>query len=797
LRLFVLALVLLLLAAASFSYGVVTAVAGQAWKLEAIHQPERNGYIYDRSGNRVLAVLRGSENRVIVKSDEIAPMMKQAIVAVEDRRFWEHDGVDFKAISRALWADVRHQQFVQGGSTITQQFVKNAYVDNTRSIARKLKEAILARQLDQRWSKDRILTEYLNTIYFGNGAYGVEQAARTYFHHSAAKLTLEEAALLAALPSDPAAFDPASNPREARRQRNIALALMLDQELITKRQYRNALRKPLPNPETIRPPGTRGEVGQYFTNYVKQQLIDQYGTSTVFGGGLHVRTTIDLGLQKRGREAIDHWLRDPKGPSAALVAIDPRNGDVLAMVGGKNFNKSQFNLAVQGEQQPGSSFKPFVLADALDQGVAPETTFKSHELDIPFDGKVWHVENYEGDYLGSADLRTATTYSDNSVYAQLTSTIGPGTVARMAHRLGITSPLNSYLSIGLGAEAVNPLEMARAFSTFAHGGQRIDGAKFGNRPRAIRWVGQQHGAEIDLKDQNGPVPKRVLDAGKNAILTSILQSVVQSGTGKRAQLGGGWGVAGKTGTTENHGDAWFVGYTPRLVTAVWVGYPNQLKPMLTEYNGDPVAGGTFPALIWKSFMLKALEDLPDATPEQFPSPPSYYSSPAYVVMRDGHMQLDNGVCRNPFHVYVFSEGGPQQRANCRANEVQVPNLIGIRKNAAIAALQAEPLRPLVVYKPAAPRQMPGVVVAQSPGPARRLSANQLVTLVLAKPLHGVVPNVVGLRLDRALPKLERLNLATTIRPDNADSSRRVLRQWPRPGVAAAPGMQVRLAVRVG
>ena len=793
--------VLLLLAVASFTYGVVTAVAGQAWKLEASHrqQTERNGYIYDREGKRVLAVLRGSENRVIVKSDQIAPIMKQAIVAVEDRRFWEHDGVDFKAIARAFWADVRHQQFVQGGSTITQQFVKNAYVDNSRSIARKLKEAILARQLDQRWSKDRILTEYLNTIYFGNGAYGIEQAARTYFHHSAARLKLEEAALLAALPSDPAAFDPASNPREARRQRNIALGLMLQEGLITPRQHRNAIRKALPRPDDIKPPGTRSEVGQYFTNYVKQQLIDKYGTSTVFGGGLRVRTTIDLRLQKRARQAIDKWLHDPNGPTAALVAIDPRNGDVLAMVGGTNFNKSQFNLAVQGERQPGSSFKPFVLADALDQGIAPETTFPSHELDIPFDGKVWHVENYEGDYLGAANLRTATTYSDNSVYAQLTSTIGPTTVARMAHRLGITSPLNPYLSIGLGAESVNPLEMARAFATFAHGGQRVDGKAFGNRPRAIWWVERQKDNNSwEMWNKNGPVDKQVLDPGKDALLTSILQSVVQSGTGKRAQLDGGWEAAGKTGTTENHGDAWFVGYTPRLVAAVWVGYPNKLKPMLTEYNGDPVAGGTFPALIWKRFMDLALKDL-HATPEdfQFPSPPSYYSSPAYVVMRDGHAQLDNGVCRNVFHVYVFSDGGPQQRANCRANEVQVPNLIGSRKSAAIAALLAQPLKPLVVYKPATPRQVPGIVVAQNPGPAKRLSANDLVTVVLAKPLHGVVPSVVGLRLDRALPRLAKLNLAPTIQPEDADSKRRVLRQWPRPGVAAAPGMRIKLAVRAG
>jgi penicillin-binding protein 1A len=314
-------------------------------------------------------------------------------VAVEDRRFWEHDGVDFKAIARAFWADVRHKLFVQGGSTITHQFVKNVYVDNTRSIARKLKEAILTRQLDQRWSKDRILTEYLNTIYFGNGAYGIEQAARTYFQHSAAKLTLPEAALLAALPSDPAAYDPAANPRAARRQRNIALGLMRDQGLITRRQYRNSVRTPLPKPEGIKPPATQSEVGQYFTNYVKQQLIDKYGTSRTFGGGLRVHTTIDLNLQKVARQAIDKWLTDPKGPAAALVAIDPRTGDVLAMVGGKNFHQSQFNLAVQGERQPGSSFKPFVLADALDQGIAPETTFPSKAVDIPFDNKIWHVTN--------------------------------------------------------------------------------------------------------------------------------------------------------------------------------------------------------------------------------------------------------------------------------------------------------------------------------------------------------------------------------------------------------------------
>lgn len=800
LRFFALTLVLLLLASASFTYGMVTAVANQAWKLEAAHQQatERNSIIYDRDHKRILAVLRGSQNRVIVSSDQIAPIMKQAIVAVEDRRFWEHDGVDFRAIARAFWADVQHKQVVEGGSTITQQYIKNAYVDNSRSIARKLKEAILARQLDQRWSKDRILTEYLNTIYFGNGAYGIEQAARTYFQHSAAKLTLPEAALLAALPSDPAAYDPASNPGAAKRQRNIALRLMRDQALITKRQYLNSIRHPLPTPDDIKPPGSQSEVGQYFTNYVKQQLIDKYGTARVFGGGLRVNTTIDLSLQKVARQAIDKWLTDPKGPTAALVAIDPRTGDVLAMVGGKNFRQSQFNLAVQGERQPGSSFKPFVLADALDQGIAPETTFPSKPVDIPFDNKIWHVTNYEGDYLGSADLRTATTYSDNSVYAQLTATVGPASVARMAHRLGIKSPLNSYLSIGLGAEAVNPLEMARAYATFAHGGERVDGYAFGNEPRAIKLVGRQTktNGKIELLDQNGPVYRQVLDPAKNALLTSILQTVIQSGTGKAAQLGGSWSTAGKTGTTENHGDAWFVGYTPQLVSAVWVGYPNTLRPMLTEYHGKPVAGGTYPALIWKSFMLNALKERGD-TPAPFPSASGLYASPSYVIYRDGQLERDNGICKGAFKVWTFSEGGPSRTADCRPNEVQVPNLIGVRRTAAVSRLQAQPLKPLIVYKAARPLQWPNSVVAQIPSPLRRLAANDVVTLVLAKPLHGIVPRVVGLPLNAALPKLEKLKLSPNVRPSDAPSSRRVLRQSPRPGVAAAPGMTVKLVVRGG
>jgi penicillin-binding protein 1A len=287
---------------------------------------------------------------VIVTSDQIAPVVKQAIVAVEDRRYWEHRGVDVRGIARAVWSDIRHKEVVQGGSTITQQFVKNTVTENDRTISRKLKEAALAWQLERRWSKDRILTAYLNTIFFGNGAYGIQMAARVYFDKPARDLTLAEAALLAGIPANPAAYDPVTSPRAARARRDTVLGLMRTQGLVTRADYEKALEAPLPRPEDVRIPGAQ-RPAQYFAEYVKQQLIPYYGSGKVFGGGLRVQTSIDLELQNLARDAIGKWLPDPKGPAAALVAIDPRDGRVLAMVGGSSFRKSQFNLAVQGERQ--------------------------------------------------------------------------------------------------------------------------------------------------------------------------------------------------------------------------------------------------------------------------------------------------------------------------------------------------------------------------------------------------------------------------------------------------------------
>ncbi|HKP18392.1 MAG TPA: PBP1A family penicillin-binding protein [Gaiellaceae bacterium] len=788
LRLFTLILLVGLFCFASFAYGVVFGIRSELPQLDQTrkHRIEADGLIYASDGHTVLARLVGDQSRKLVESKDIPPVMKQAIVAIEDKRFFEHQGLDLHGILRALWQDLTNKEIVQGGSTITQQFVKNAYVTSKRSISRKLKEAMLAWQLEQRarhdkaHGKDWILTQYLNTIYFGNGAYGIERAAQVYFDHRAKTLTLAEAALLAGIPADPSLYNPVANPQAARARRHAVLQAMLDQRDITYPEYRTANRTPLPKPDDIHQPGLRGPA-QYFVDYVKQQLVDHYGTRKVFGGGLRVVTTIDLELQRRAREAIAKWLPGP-GPSAALVAIDPRDGRVLSMVGGSNYRESQFNLAVQGERQAGSAFKPFVLATALEQGISPTTVLESKPVTIALGDRDWYVQNYEGSNLGAIDLVNATVYSDNTVYAQLTHIVGPAAVAKEARDLGITRELNPYFAIGLGADPVSPLEMARAYASFATGGQRIDGSIFENRPRVVLSVS-------GVKNQ--PVRHRAISETNARIVNSILQQVVQSGTGKRAALPDGRAVAGKTGTTENYGDAWFVGYTPQLVVAVWVGYPTELRPMLTEYHGDPVAGGTYPALIWKSFMESALPYLDDA-PQSFPAPDAPPGEPRRLVLRDGSFQLDNGLCRNTIQVAYFAGQTPPKKADCKPNEVEIPNVVGATYGAARARLEEQPLTPVVVYKPAVAGQRLNVVVKQIP-PRGRVSSFDKVTIVFAKPLHGVVPKLVGLPVTQAQTKLEQLKLRPVFRGRGDE----IVRQRPAPGVAAGPGLPITLWVRPG
>jgi penicillin-binding protein 1A len=785
LRLLAVVVVFGLLGIAMFNFGLVMSIRSQLPSLDpAKHRDQQNGFVYARDGHSVLLVLRGSQSRTIVADKDIDPWMKYAIVAIEDKRFWEHRGVDFRGILRAAWQDVTNGRVVEGGSTITQQFVKQAFTSNQKTIARKLREAAFAWQLEQKWSKTEILDAYLNTIFFGNQAYGVEQACRIYFGHSAKHMKLWEAAMLAGIPKDPTLYDPIAHPQHMKARRLEVLQAMLDQKLITPAQFRDAARRPLPTARSIQHPAVQGQA-PYFANYVREQLLQTYKRDTVYGGGLKVETTIDLGLQKLAQEAVQKWLPSPDGPQAALVALDAHSGAVMAMVGGRNYHDSEFNLATQRNRQVGSSFKPIVLATALREGIAPQSTFKSGTVVINADGRLWQVNNYEGESLGQADLYNAMVHSDNSIFAQLTALVGPKNVAHTAKLLGIGG-LHGYFSIGLGGEGVSPVEMARAYATFANGGFRDDGSITGNAPRVIASVKQG-----GTNHQNEVIPKRVLSDNQAATVTQLLQGVVQSGTGTAAALPG-WQIAGKTGTTENYGDAWFVGYTPRLVVAVWVGYPSKLVPMLTEFHGSPVVGGTYPALIWKAFMQKALPYLKADQTDSFPAPQSSYVGSATVVQRDGKLERDNGYCHNAATVALYG-GIVLPTASCKPNEVDVPRVVGETLTAARAQLEARPLTPEVIYKPAAPRQKLGVVLGQFPA-SGTLSSYDKVQIVLAKAQHGIVPRVVGLTLAKAQARLAKRGLRVIV---TGGSAGKVTGQRPAGGVAAAPGMTVTLAVKAG
>jgi penicillin-binding protein 1A len=785
LRLLALIGVLGVLAVTSFSYGVVLAVSQQLSGLDPFrHQHVQvDGYVYAADGHTILTVLRGSQSRVLVPSSAISPWIKQAIVATEDKRFYQHRGVDIRGMGRALWHDLRGGA-VQGGSTITQQFVKNALTGDRRSVARKLKEAALAWQLEQKWSKDQILTAYLNTIYFGNGAYGIERAARTYFGHGAAKLTLPQAALLAGIPEDPSLYDPVAHPQTAHARRTVVLRLMLEQRVITASEFRSAENAPMPRPQDVHLSGVQGQV-PYFGEYVKEQLIDRFGASKVFGSGFRVYTTINLRLQQLARDAVQKILPSASGPQAALVSINPTDGSVLAMVGGRNFHVSQYNLATARERQTGSAFKPFVLATALREGISPSTVYVSKPVSIFLGNKYWSVHNYEGEYLGAINLVKAIAVSDNSVFSQLTRDVGPSQVVQTAHAAGITGPLQSYFAIGLGVEPVSVLEMARAYATFANGGLRVDGTVFGNEPRVVTKI--ENDAHT-IVYANVPKGTRALSPDVDELLTQLLEGVVTGGTGTAAQLPGRV-VAGKTGTTENYGDAWFCGYTPQLVTCVWVGYPDKLVPMLHDFHGRPVVGGTYPALIWKTFMQSALTAM-NAQPKSFPSPPYLGAQAERVTYRDGRIERDNGLCKSTSLIVYFTGRAPAHTADCKRNEVDVPNVVGWTVAGARTRLAAQPLTTQLVYKPATAGQRVGIVLKQFPA-GGTLSSFDKVTLVLAKPLHGLVPKTVGLSLHAARVRLARMKLV----PEVSGKAGRVVAQKPKPGVAAAPGMRVQLVVK--
>jgi penicillin-binding protein 1A len=598
------------IAAALLAVGIGGAIAYREGCSLASLEPfsiGQNTFVYAAEGSRLGSIPAEGRNRQKVTWRQISPWVPKATVAIEDKRYWQHGGIDPIGISRAFWADVTEGRVVQGGSTITQQLVRNLYISREQTFRRKLREACLAVKLADKWSKRKILTTYLNQIYYGSQAYGVEAAAQTYFSKPAKKLTLAQAALLAGLPQAPSRYDPFANPRAARVRRKQVLRAMLNTGVITKRQYRRTVRD---HDLHLKPGELYKRIQQpYFFSYVRDELVRVYGEARVRHGGLRVYTTIDPFLQRDAKQAIKDTLNYPGDPAAAVVAIDPATGAIRAMTavspGRKN---NQFNLIADAHRQAGSAFKPFVLAAAIEQGMDPESTYYlSAPLDCstgPCAVKPWHVETYDHTYKGNTSVASATLSSDNTVYARLTLDLGADKVARMASRLGVRTPLDvngAYVpSIGLGSIAVTPLDMASAYATFAARGVY-------SKPMAITKVVLGNG-QVDKKAGWGvPQRKRVLSAGVAYEVTKILEENVQSGTGVGAYFGRP--AAGKTGTTENHADAWFSGYVPQLEASVWVGYQRAEIPMY-NVHGISVAGGTFPATIWNLFMQKAMENRP-------------------------------------------------------------------------------------------------------------------------------------------------------------------------------------------
>ena len=592
LRVLFLVFALLVIAAIGMGAGGIFALSRNLPSLENLERRPNavNTTIYDRNGVK-FAELHGAENRVIVSSTKIPDAMKQATVATEDARFYTHHGVDMQGIARALVENLRAGGIVQGGSTITEQYVKNAYVGNERTYTRKLREAVLAWELEDKWSKDKILTEYLNTVYYGAGAYGVEAAARTYFHKRASQLTLEESALLAALPKFPTRYSPTTDPKEAKKRRNIVLDLMATHGYITAEKAASAKKRKLGVYK--HPPSLNNSLADYFTDYVTRTLTKRYGTRQVFEGGLKVYTSIDLKWQQ---EAIDiiKGTTDPLNfgfkPSAALVAIDPKNGYIRTMVGGLDYKKQKFNLAWQAKRQPGSSMKPFVLTAAVLQGMNPDTTYYSSKspIVIPMGYAAPWIVNGDGPG-GPETVSQATTISDNVVYAQLSVDVGPANTAAIARKMGITSKLDEVPSITLGTSVVSPLEMADAYATLASGGIH-------HPPQAIVKVVLPNG-RVDWRPKTKG--KRVLPAGVASVVTQALERAATSGTGAPSGAYYPYPRAGKTGTTENGWDVWFCGYTPQLAAAVWMGDSEKNSPMPGAY------GGTYCAPMWAKFFANA------------------------------------------------------------------------------------------------------------------------------------------------------------------------------------------------
>lgn len=573
------------------------------------YTPTETTHIYDVKG-RTLASLHGEANRKLVELDQVSPELKRAVLAIEDSNFYQHHGINPNSVGRAVVANFKSGGVVEGASTLTMQLVKNIFLTHERAFSRKLVEAVLAVRVEQVFSKDEIFQMYLNNIYWGHNNYGIQTAAESYFKKSAAKINLAEAAMLAGLIQAPEAYSPFIDYEAAKERQGIVLARMRELGWITPQEEASARTAKL----TLgKPTAWQGSKLPYVTDTVIQELKERFGQEAVLKGGMHVQTTVDYNLQKLAEAKVKQGYQSLRGRGirtknlqVALVAIDPRTHFIKAIVGGVDYSKSQLNRALQSRRQPGSSFKPFVYYTAFASGkYTPDSVVSDSPVSFRDGSGYYSPKNYGGGYSGAMSIRSALVQSRNIPAVVIGRKVGINKVIEVCKRLGIESPLQGVISLPLGSVDVTPLEMAGAYATFASNGWHSD-------PSIILRVTDSQG---NVLLDNTPKPQLVLDPWATASLSSVLKGVIAGGTGKAANIGRP--AAGKTGTTDNERNVWFVGYVPQLATAVWIGDDSNL-PL-----GRGITGGGYAAPIWRNFMSQALkgepaQDFPAAS--KFPRP---------------------------------------------------------------------------------------------------------------------------------------------------------------------------------
>ena len=731
---------------------------------QAIALPQTS-FLYAANGT-LITRLHAGEDRVVVRAARIPEVVRDAVIAIEDQRFYDHDGLDLRALLRAAYIDATRGEVVEGGSTITQQLVKKAYVGDEQTLGRKVNEAYLAWRMEQRFTKEQILTKYLNTVYFGNGAYGIMAAARTYFDKEPVELTLEEAAFLAGTIAAPVTYDPLTNPGRARNRRNRVLSRMLEDGMVEPSRYEEATRSAIDlhmNEDDDQP-----YLAPHFVDYFKEWFLSNphFGETSedryqlLFEGGLRIVTTIDPRMQAAAERAVRSVLVSPTDPFAALTAIDPRTGYVLAMVGGRDYwnegdRFSRINLATGGStgRQAGSAFKPFALVAALESGLTRSTSLNGSSAHILLrEGTYWEPHNAEGGGYGTISLESATSNSVNVAYANLLGLMGGGDpyagaekTVEAAVRMGIrccprttepSGPLAAVPSAVLGVNEVSTLEMASAFGTLAFAGQHV-------QPTPVVSIMTREGEVIYRANAR---PTQSIEPAIAQEAVDILKGVVSGGTGTAANIGRP--QFGKTGTSQNASDAWFVGAIPQIATAVWVGFPQGQIPMCCgNVRISTVYGGTWPAQIWRAFMSVATTRMPV---KEFATAPAV----EYVTLR---IDVTQGCLANPFtppqdiDTLQFVAGSEPDLEVCTQptsyQVLIVPSVIGLAQDAAIGALRGAGFN--VAVEHAISDQPEGTVIDQEPRGGSSLIQTGTVTITVARgdpePQTAEVPNVVRLR----------------------------------------------------